>query len=141
MSRKRETCMNKGINTRDDQIMRLRIMIIPPLSGLIAYFMFLFLYGGDPFYRVMGLVCSSTAVGWTTAVIHKVGERFKLVYIWYAISILLPIPLVEILLEPVGKHWYGRTVSIISLFGLMAIRGYFILFDSDSEKTVIPPQQ
>jgi hypothetical protein len=112
-----------------------RILIIPPLAALFAYLMFLFLYGQDPFYRIMAMVCSCTALGWTTAVIHPVGVRFKLLYLWYGLGLLLPIPLVEVLLDPVGGHWYGRTVAMISLFGVVAIRGYFILFDADSDES------
>jgi len=72
-------------------------------------------------------------MGWTTAVIHPVGFRHPLLYIWYTVSMSVPIPLVELMMEPVGGRWYGRTVAILSLFGVVAIRGYFILFDSESE--------
>lgn len=115
------------------EMIRLRIMIIPPAAAAVAYTLFMFLYGAEPCYRVLALVCSCTAMGWTTAVIHPVGFRHPLVYFWYTIAMAVPIPLVELLMEPAGGRWYGRTVAILSLFGVGAIRAYFILFDSDSE--------
>ncbi len=112
---------------------RCRIALIPPFAAIGAYLLFMFLYGNEPFYRVLALVCSCTALGWTTAVVQPFGFRHPLLYVWYGISIILPIPLAELLFVPVGGRWYGRTVAMIALFGIGAIRGYFILFDPDSE--------
>lgn len=112
---------------------RLRIMLIPPLAALFAYLLCMGLYGSEPFYRILALICSCTALGWTTAVIHPVGFRHLLMYIWYFIGLVFPILLAELLLEPIGGRWYGRTVAVISVFGVGAIRGYFILFDSESD--------
>lgn len=108
-------------------------MVIPPLAAVFAYLLFLLLYGGELFYQGLALVTGCTALGWTTAVVHPFGQRHPILFLWYSISLVMPILLAEILLVPVGGRWYGRTIAMIALFGIGAIRGYFILFDPDSE--------
>jgi len=125
--------MNPLASPQKLKVIQSRITFIPPSAAIFAYILFLSLYGNDSFYQAMALVCGCTALGWTTAVVHPIGCHHPLLYIWYTISIVLPIPLAELLIIPVGGRWYGRTIAMISLFGIGAIRGHFILFDPDSD--------